>query len=75
MITGPEAGLTRDAIAAELRLEGQTIRLFDTAGLRRKARITARPETLAVGDALRAIRFAEVVSFFSMPKTPSKNRT
>jgi GTP-binding protein len=61
MITGPEAGLTRDAIAAELDWRGRKVRLFDTAGLRRKARITARPETLAVGDALRAIRFAEVV--------------
>jgi GTP-binding protein len=61
MITGPEAGLTRDAIAAELTWHGKRVRLFDTAGLRRKARITERPETLAVGDALRAIRFAEVV--------------
>jgi GTP-binding protein len=61
MITGPEAGLTRDAIAAEFTWHGKRVRLFDTAGLRRKARITERPETLAVGDALRAIRFAEVV--------------
>jgi GTPase len=61
MITGPEAGLTRDAIAAEFVWHGKRIRLFDTAGLRRKARISERPETLAVGDALRAIRFAEVV--------------
>ena len=61
MITGPEAGLTRDAIAAEFVWQGKRVRLFDTAGLRRKARITERPETLAVGDALRAIRFAEVV--------------
>ncbi len=61
MITGPEPGLTRDAIAAEFAWHGKPVRLFDTAGLRRKARITERPETLAVGDALRAIRFAEVV--------------
>ncbi|MFZ1110095.1 MAG: ribosome biogenesis GTPase Der [Rhodomicrobium sp.] len=61
MITGPEAGLTRDAIAAEFEWKGRKVRLFDTAGLRRKARITERPETLAVGDALRAIKFAEVV--------------
>ncbi len=61
MITGPEAGLTRDASAAEFAWHGTPVRLFDTAGLRRKARITERPETLAVGDALRAIRFAEVV--------------
>lgn len=61
MLTGPEAGLTRDAIAADFIWRGRPLRLFDTAGLRRKARITERPETLAVGDALRAIRFAEVV--------------
>jgi GTP-binding protein len=70
MITGPEAGLTRDAIAAEFAWKGKKVRLFDTAGLRRKARITARPETLAVGDALRAIRFAEVVVLLLDAETP-----
>jgi GTP-binding protein len=61
MMTGPEAGLTRDAIAASFDWKGRPIRLFDTAGLRRKARIVERAETLAVGDALRAIKFAEIV--------------
>ena len=70
MITGPEAGLTRDAIAAEFAWHGKPVRLFDTAGLRRKARITERPETLAVGDALRAIRFAEVVVLLLDAETP-----
>ncbi len=70
MITGPEAGLTRDAIAAEFTWHGKPVRLFDTAGLRRKARITERPETLAVGDALRAIRFAEVVVLLLDAETP-----
>jgi GTPase len=70
MITGPEAGLTRDAIAAEFEWKGRKIRLFDTAGLRRKARITERPETLAVGDALRAIRFAELVVLLLDAETP-----
>ncbi len=70
MITGPEAGLTRDAIAAELDWRGRKVRLFDTAGLRRKARISARPETLAVGDALRAIRFAEVIVLLLDAETP-----
>jgi GTPase len=70
MITGPEAGLTRDAIAAEFEWKGRKVRLFDTAGLRRKARITERPETLAVGDALRAIRFAEVVVLLLDAETP-----
>ena len=61
MITGPEPGLTRDAVATDVRWGGRTLRLYDTAGLRRKARITETAEKLAVGDALRAIRFAEVV--------------
>jgi GTP-binding protein len=61
MITGPEAGITRDAIAVELDFEGTKLRLFDTAGLRRKMRIEGKAEELSVGDALKAIRFAEVV--------------
>jgi GTP-binding protein len=61
MITGPEAGLTRDSIASKLIWDGREIELFDTAGLRRKSRVTAEPEQLAVGDALNAIRFAEIV--------------
>ncbi len=61
MITGPEAGITRDAISAELRWDDRPLRLFDTAGLRRKMRIEGRAEELSVGDALKAIRFAEVV--------------
>lgn len=61
MITGPEPGLTRDAVASDFVWKGHTYRLFDTAGLRRKSRITEHAEKLGVGDALRAIRFAEVV--------------
>jgi GTP-binding protein len=61
MITGPEPGLTRDAIASDLSWQGRPIRLFDTAGLRRKARISETAEKLAASDAVRAIRFAEVV--------------
>ena len=61
MITGPEAGITRDAIASEIEWNGRPLRVFDTAGLRRKARVEGKAETLSVGDTLRAIRFAEVV--------------
>jgi GTPase len=61
MITGPEPGLTRDAVATDFTWGGRPIRLFDTAGLRRKARITEKAERLAASDAVRAIRFAEVV--------------
>ena len=61
MITGPEPGLTRDAVATDFDWNGRAVRLFDTAGLRRKARITETAEKLAASDAVRAIRFAEVV--------------
>ena len=61
LITGPEPGTTRDSIAVDLEFQGRKLKLFDTAGLRRKARITEAVEKLAVGDALNAIRFAEVV--------------
>ncbi|HEU0061425.1 MAG TPA: ribosome biogenesis GTPase Der [Hyphomicrobiaceae bacterium] len=61
MITGPEPGLTRDAVASDASWQGRPIRLFDTAGLRRKARVIEAAEKLAVSDAVRAIRFAEVV--------------
>ena len=61
MITGPEAGITRDAIASEIEWKGRPLRVFDTAGLRRKERVEGKAETLSVGDTLRAIRFAEIV--------------
>jgi GTP-binding protein len=61
MITGPEPGLTRDSVPSDLEWAGRKIRLFDTAGLRRKAKITETAEKLSASDAIRAIKFAEVV--------------
>ncbi len=61
LLTGPEAGITRDAIAVDWEWQGRAFRLVDTAGIRRKAKVVGRLEKLSVGDALRAIRFAEVV--------------
>ncbi len=61
MLTGPEAGITRDAIAVAWTYKDREIRLVDTAGLRRKARIKEKLEGMSVGDTLRSIRFAEVV--------------
>lgn len=61
MLTGPEAGITRDSISVEWEWRGRRIKMFDTAGLRRKARVQEKLEKLSVADALRAIRFAEVV--------------
>jgi GTP-binding protein len=61
MLTGPEAGITRDAIAVDWTWRGHPMRLVDTAGLRRKPRVEGKLEQLSVGDALRSIRFAETV--------------
>jgi GTP-binding protein len=61
LLTGPEAGITRDSIAVDWHWRDREFRLFDTAGMRRKARVESKLEKLAVGDALRAIRFAEIV--------------
>jgi GTPase len=61
LLTGPEAGITRDAIAVDLDWRGRRLRIHDTAGLRRRSRIEDKLEKLSVADALNAIRFAEVV--------------
>ena len=61
VVTGPEAGITRDAVSISWTYKGQPIRLIDTAGLRRKSRGAGRPEGLSTADALRAIRYAQVV--------------
>ncbi len=61
LITGPEAGITRDTISVPFEFEGRSINLYDTAGMRRRARVQDRIEKLIVGDTLKAIKFAEVV--------------
>jgi GTPase len=61
MITGPEAGITRDAISIDWEWEGRQVRLIDTAGLRRKAKVEDKLEKLSAADTAHAIDFAEVV--------------
>ena len=61
LLTSPEAGTTRDSIAVDVMWKGREFRVFDTAGLRRRSRIEDKLEKLSVSDALRAVRFAEVV--------------
>jgi GTP-binding protein len=61
LLTSAEAGTTRDSIAVEITWNGRGFRVFDTAGLRRRSRIEEKLEKLSVADALRAVRFAEVV--------------
>ncbi len=61
LLTGPEAGITRDAISVPTEWEGTPMRIFDTAGMRKRARVQDKLEKMSVADGLRAIRFAEVV--------------
>jgi GTP-binding protein len=61
LLTGPEPGLTRDTIGVEFVWRDRKVKMFDTAGLRRRAKIEDKLEKLAAADALRAVKFAEVV--------------
>ncbi|GEO13307.1 ribosome biogenesis GTPase Der [Microvirga aerophila] len=61
LLTGPEAGITRDSISLDWEWRGRAIKLFDTAGLRKRSRVEDKLEKLSVADALRAVQFAEVV--------------
>jgi len=61
MITGPEAGITRDSISLEWQWEGRPVRLVDTAGLRKRAKVEDKLERLSAADTRRAIDYAEVV--------------
>ncbi len=61
LLTGPEAGITRDAISVRTEWGDVPVRIFDTAGMRKKAKVQEKLEKLSVGDGLRAVKFAEVV--------------
>ena len=61
MLTGPEAGITRDSIGVNYTYDGRELRMFDTAGMRRKAKVQEKLEKLSVADTIRALNFAEVV--------------
>src|SRR5258708_18615059 len=61
VLTGPEAGITRDAIRVEWQWKGRAVRLVDTAGMRRRSRIDAKLEAASVADTLDTIRLADVV--------------
>jgi GTP-binding protein len=61
LLTGPEAGITRDAISMRIDWDGVPMRIFDTAGMRKKAKVQDKVEKLSVADGLRAVKFAEVV--------------
>lgn len=74
MLTGPEPGLTRDTISSELVWHDRRFLLFDTAGLRRKAKVTELAEKLSTSDTVRAIRFAEVVVLMIDAERPFENQ-
>jgi GTP-binding protein len=61
LVTGPEAGITRDSITIDWQWQGRPVRLIDTAGVRKKAKVQEKLEKLSVADTRRAIDFAEVV--------------
>ncbi|MGQ3675198.1 ribosome biogenesis GTPase Der [Xanthobacter sp. TB0139] len=61
LLTGPEAGITRDSISVEMEINGTKLQVFDTAGLRKRARIDDKLEKLSAADGLRSMKFAEVV--------------
>ncbi|MBV6638926.1 MAG: ribosome biogenesis GTPase Der, partial [Mameliella sp.] len=61
LLTGPEAGITRDAISVQMDWGGVPMRIFDTAGMRRRAKVQDKLEKLSVSDGIRAVKFAEVV--------------
>ncbi|MEQ9694092.1 ribosome biogenesis GTPase Der [Shimia sp. SDUM112013] len=61
LLTGPEAGITRDAISLKTDWNGTPVRIFDTAGMRKKAKVQDKVEKLSVSDGLRAVKFAEIV--------------
>ncbi len=70
LLTGPEAGITRDAISVKTDWLGVPTRIFDTAGMRKKARISDKLEKMSVSDGIRAVRFAEVVVVLLDVDTP-----
>ena len=61
LLVGPEAGITRDSIGLDWEWRGRKIKVFDTAGLRKRSRIEDKVEKLAASDAIRAVKFADVV--------------
>jgi GTP-binding protein len=74
LLTGAEAGITRDAIAVDWRYKERAIRLVDTAGLRRRPRVVGKLEKLSVADTLRAVRFAQVVVLLIDAEAPMEKQ-
>lgn len=67
LLTGPEAGITRDSVSLKWNWEGREVRLVDTAGLRRKSKVQERLEKMSTGETVRSLRYAEVVALVMDP--------
>lgn len=74
LLTGPEAGITRDAISLKMEWNETPIRIFDTAGMRKRAKVQEKLEKLSVSDGIRAIKFAEVVIVLLDADIPFENQ-
>ncbi len=74
LLTGPEAGITRDAISLKMEWNDTPIRIFDTAGMRKRAKVQEKLEKLSVSDGIRAIKFAEVVIVLLDADIPFENQ-
>ncbi|WP_340693514.1 ribosome biogenesis GTPase Der [Hyphomonas sp.] len=62
LLTGPEAGITRDSISIDWEWEGRRIRLVDTAGLRRKSRVQEKLERMSTGETIRSLKYADIIA-------------
>ena len=62
LLTGPEAGITRDSISIDWEWEGRRIRLVDTAGLRRKNKVQERLERMSTGETIRSLKYADIIA-------------
>jgi GTP-binding protein len=69
LLTGPEPGVTRDAIAVRFDWDGVPTRMHDTAGLRKRAKVVDSLERMSIADTIRAIQFAEVVLLVMEPES------
>ena len=68
MLTGPEAGITRDSVTLAWEWEGREVRLVDTAGLRRKSKVQERLERMSTGETVRSLKYADVVALVMDPE-------
>ncbi|WP_017930765.1 ribosome biogenesis GTPase Der [Robiginitomaculum antarcticum] len=70
LVTGPEAGVTRDTISIDWEWNGHPVKLHDTAGMRKKAKVQETLEKMSVNETLRAIKFAQVVILLMDANSP-----